>query len=493
MLRDRLDAPPSPPVRTHGAQTTVRSARDERRRHGLAPRMGRRRRGVRVDGRRVRDRLLLRRVPGGAAGRLRRRAGGRRPASSRSPRCSTSASAASAARRPTASARGGCCSSAPRRSGSGWWRPRRPARWPSRCVAYGLGVGIGVACAYVPMVALVGGWFVERRTLALGVAVAGIGVGTLAFPPATAALIEEIGWRDAYLVLAAVGVVTLLARRGRRRSGAAGRAPDRVPAVGGGPRRRLPPPVPRHRARLAGAVRPVRAPAVLRRGARDRPGARRGADRGDRDRQRGRAPGAGRDRGQPALLRAYQGCFAAMALSFAIWWAAGDSYAAMLVFAIVLGVGYGGFVALAPAVVAARFGVGNLGALLGVLYTGRGDRLGDRPARGRRGGRRVGLRRGHRRLAGDRPGRVRGRARRPPSLALRDLLRASSPAPVRSGDVLPRLHVVRAAAAPRQDAAHRHRARRRGGARGRGQRALGRPRRRPGQGAGAAHRASAPT
>jgi MFS family permease len=62
--------------------------------------------------------------------------------------------------------------------------------------AYGFGVGIGVACAYVPMVALVGAWFECRRTLALGVAVAGIGLGTLTIPPATAALIEEAGWRD---------------------------------------------------------------------------------------------------------------------------------------------------------------------------------------------------------------------------------------------------------------------------------------------------------
>ncbi len=74
--RDRLELRPPDRCERHDART-VRSARDERRRHGLAPRMGRRRRGVRVDGRRVRDRLLLRRVPGGAAGRLRRGAGGR--------------------------------------------------------------------------------------------------------------------------------------------------------------------------------------------------------------------------------------------------------------------------------------------------------------------------------------------------------------------------------------------------------------------------------
>ncbi len=72
------------------------------------------------------------------------------------------------------------------------------------------------------------------------------------------------------------------------------------------------------------------------------------------------------------LLRVFQACFAAMGLSFALWWAAGGSYAAMVAFAAVLGVGYGGFVALAPAVVAARFGVANLGAVLGALYTGPG-------------------------------------------------------------------------------------------------------------------------
>src|SRR3954452_3978069 len=77
-------------------------------------------------------------------------------------------------------------------------------------VPYGFGAGVGVACAYVPMVALVGAWFERRRTLALGVAVAGIGVGTLVHPPAAAALIEAIGWRDTYMVFAAAGVVLLI-------------------------------------------------------------------------------------------------------------------------------------------------------------------------------------------------------------------------------------------------------------------------------------------
>src|SRR3954471_23377664 len=43
----------------------------------------------------------------------------------------------------------------------------------------GLGVGIGAACIYVPMIATVGGWFERQRTQALGVAVSGLGAGSL--------------------------------------------------------------------------------------------------------------------------------------------------------------------------------------------------------------------------------------------------------------------------------------------------------------------------
>jgi MFS family permease len=38
-------------------------------------------------------------------------------------------------------------------------------------LTYGIGVGIGVACGYVPMVAVVGDWFERHRTFALGLAV----------------------------------------------------------------------------------------------------------------------------------------------------------------------------------------------------------------------------------------------------------------------------------------------------------------------------------
>jgi MFS family permease len=67
--------------------------------------------------------------------------------------------------------------------------------------AYGLGVGLGIGTSYVPVLGAMQQWFVRQRGLASGLGVAGIGVGTLVMPPVAAALIEAVGWREAYLVL----------------------------------------------------------------------------------------------------------------------------------------------------------------------------------------------------------------------------------------------------------------------------------------------------
>jgi MFS family permease len=68
-------------------------------------------------------------------------------------------------------------------------------------LTYGVGVGLGAACAYIPTFAILGGWFDRHRTSALGIAVAGTGCGMLVVPPLAALLIEQIGWRDAMIVL----------------------------------------------------------------------------------------------------------------------------------------------------------------------------------------------------------------------------------------------------------------------------------------------------
>jgi len=69
-------------------------------------------------------------------------------------------------------------------------------------IAYGAGAGIGASCAYVPTLALVGGWFDRHRT--------GTGCGTLLVPPVAALLIQDYGWRTTYAVFGAASFVLLL-------------------------------------------------------------------------------------------------------------------------------------------------------------------------------------------------------------------------------------------------------------------------------------------
>jgi MFS family permease len=61
--------------------------------------------------------------------------------------------------------------------------------------AYGLGIGLGVGCSYVPAVGAVPRWFARRRGLASGIASSGIGFGTLIVPPLASLLIKDVGWR----------------------------------------------------------------------------------------------------------------------------------------------------------------------------------------------------------------------------------------------------------------------------------------------------------
>jgi len=77
-------------------------------------------------------------------------------------------------------------------------------------LTYGAGAGIGASCAYVPTLALVGGWFTRHRTTALGLAAAGTGCGTLLIPPVGALLIEGYGWRTTYALFGAGSFVLLL-------------------------------------------------------------------------------------------------------------------------------------------------------------------------------------------------------------------------------------------------------------------------------------------
>ncbi len=75
-------------------------------------------------------------------------------------------------------------------------------------LGFGLGVGLGVGFSYVPSVGAVQPWFTVRRGFASGLAVSGIGVGTLIGPMVASALIAGYDWRVAFMVL---GLATMVA------------------------------------------------------------------------------------------------------------------------------------------------------------------------------------------------------------------------------------------------------------------------------------------
>ena len=82
--------------------------------------------------------------------------------------------------------------------------------------------------------------------------------------------------------------------------------------------------------------------------------------------------GLGALAGRTGVVRLYQGSFLFLGSSFALWLIAGSSYGMLLAFVLMLGIGYGGFIALAPAVAAQLFGVRGLGGILGATYTAAG-------------------------------------------------------------------------------------------------------------------------
>jgi MFS family permease len=260
-------------------------------------------------------------------------------------------------------------------------------------LTYGLSVGLGVGLAYVPSVGAVQRWFVRKRGMASGLATAGIGVGTLVMPPFASFLTDGVGWRGAYLILAAItalaGITAALLiehspqRRGLLPDGdrpkavtetdsRAGRV--RVVHVGGAtikegltsrafwllylasfasafglfiPFVHLTPFVRDHGMPETTGVLLVGLIGV-------------GSTAG-RFILGGWADRLGR-RNTVALM------FGGMALMLG-WWLIFDALWALVIFALVFGMCYGGFVAVVPALTADYFGARNAGSLIGFLYT----------------------------------------------------------------------------------------------------------------------------
>lgn len=244
---------------------------------------------------------------------------------------------------------------------------------PSIWLAYiffGLGVGFAIACGYVPMVAVVGGWFVEKRAVALGAAVAGIGLGTLVANPVAAAIIAATSWRWAFVIFAAFAAVSMTAVAVLIRPG-----PVAEPAAQRQPFGELWPNDDFRVLYLSMIATSfgLFIPFVFIASFAEAQG-------------HGSFPSAvlvgliggasvvGRlliggiaDRlGAASVFRA---TFVVMAVGHLLWLVGGSSYVLLVLFALVFGTAYGGFIALSPAVAAQRFGLKGLGGILGTWYT----------------------------------------------------------------------------------------------------------------------------
>ena len=251
-------------------------------------------------------------------------------------------------------------------------------------LAYGLGVGLGIGCSYVPAVGAVQRWFVRRRGFASGLAVSGIGVGTLVVPPLASWLIETLGWRETYLafgifaVVVGGGMALMIEddprRRGLAPDGDALRSDAQPSVVAGAPlasaltsRRfiglyaacficsfglfvpfvHLIPYALDHGVAQSAAVLLVGAIGV-------------GSTAG-----RFLLGGLADRLGRPLSFLLM---FVGMGFSFVVWFFS-TSLWPLALFALAYGVFYGGFVALAPAIVIDYFGAHHASSLIGILYT----------------------------------------------------------------------------------------------------------------------------
>jgi MFS family permease len=252
--------------------------------------------------------------------------------------------------------------------GAGLLLTSRVHSFPMLFVTYGILVGVAMACLYIPAIAAVGEWFKLHRDIALGIAISGIGCGTLVAAPLAAKLSLHFGWRSAFEIFGwtsmviLVGCAALLSRPpvlcAKDSANVMGMMRTRPFALlflgltfGGVAIYTTFVFLAAFAANLgvshvscAALIGYIGASSVV---------GRLGLN--------ALAPRFG-------LLTMYKASYWLLLASCGIW-IVSHSYLSLVTFALVMGVGYGGIAAMTPAVAAAKFGIEGLGELLGFLFT----------------------------------------------------------------------------------------------------------------------------
>lgn len=240
-------------------------------------------------------------------------------------------------------------------------------------LTFGIGAGFGGGLFVSSLFAAAAGWFETRRGIAQGVVATGSGLGTLLLLPLSERIIDAEGWRQGFVVLAVIsGIVFALggAFLAKPPVDAPTAARSHLSAVLRSVAfRRLTLSAGLHSASMISAFAflvpfstdagVASSTAALLVG----------------------VIGASSIVGRLALtgfadafgpVRTLQLSFLVQPVAFAIWFLAGDRLWALGIFVVVLGVAYGGFVALLGVVVAHLFGVRGVGSVMGWAYLSAG-------------------------------------------------------------------------------------------------------------------------
>ena len=241
---------------------------------------------------------------------------------------------------------------------------------PSVFACLGIGVGVGLACVFVPSMAAVGEWFRRYRELALGVAISGIGCGTLAAAPVGAALIRDYGWRNTMTIFGIAGGALLLLS-GLWMAGPPVNVNNPGSNHGVWEKVRTPRFSVMYVALVLSAtailIALVYLPALAEHEGMSRVAAAAlvGYIGGASVVSRLGLDAIARKLG---ILRVYQASFICVCAACFVWMYV-TSHQGLVLFSILLGIGYGGVAALTPAVAIDMFGLEGLGELLGILLT----------------------------------------------------------------------------------------------------------------------------
>ncbi len=243
-------------------------------------------------------------------------------------------------------------------------------------LSYGVGIGLGIALVYTPAIGCVLPWFSVRRGLASGIASSGIGLGTVLIPLLVTALIAALDWRTTLRIMAAgIFILGLVATGLLKTAPIAGQTVGGVKAVASG--FTLKEALHDKRFWWFYAFTVFAAPTMF------IPFAHVSASARDLGVGEANAVGLVGLIGIGSLVGRFAiGALAdrlgrtttitmagvSMAASYLLWLAAGN-YLALAVFALWLGLSYGGIVSLMPAICMDMFGARALAGIIGTLYS----------------------------------------------------------------------------------------------------------------------------